>query len=313
MNIKQLEYFYKTCKYKSISQAASSLYLSQPSLSYSLKSLENELGVKLFDRSLNGITLTKNGEKVLSDTEIILDIVHDWSLLSDHITRLNLEAEGFLTNFLIPRLILDLSQTHPDVNVYSNGDSIYSRLSQNATIDENPVILFDILAGDTQTTEKNALQKGWKYRKLTEIPSYLLVNVNNPLLKNATVSLTDITSSCTLAIKSPYNVPAYQDLHQLIEQFGQNRILNIPDRHTQMQLVAMSETVVCIATSLANMHNELIDSGKIVAIRPQGFAFYATIAAFYNTKVKDSLLESVLRLTHNYLSECVCASSDSTF
>jgi len=54
--------FFIVSKYKNISHASEVLYVSQPAVSKSIKTLENALGVKLFLRSSKGVTLTSEGE-----------------------------------------------------------------------------------------------------------------------------------------------------------------------------------------------------------------------------------------------------------
>ena len=62
MDIRQLEYFRKIAETGSISEAARQLHLSQPPLSYQLRGLEEELGVQLFARSRQGVSLTEAGK-----------------------------------------------------------------------------------------------------------------------------------------------------------------------------------------------------------------------------------------------------------
>lgn len=61
MELRVLRYFLAVCEEKNISKAANSLHISQPSLSRQLKNLEEELGVTLFYRGHQEITLTQEG------------------------------------------------------------------------------------------------------------------------------------------------------------------------------------------------------------------------------------------------------------
>ncbi len=72
MRIEQLRSFLEVASSKSISIAAENLYITQPSLSRSLKLLEEELGLDLFIRSSDGVRLTTEGKKLLPIVQNIL-------------------------------------------------------------------------------------------------------------------------------------------------------------------------------------------------------------------------------------------------
>ncbi len=56
--------FYTVAQTKSISKAAELLYVSQPAISYSIKTLETTLGGPLFYRTSKGVELTPEAEKL---------------------------------------------------------------------------------------------------------------------------------------------------------------------------------------------------------------------------------------------------------
>lgn len=73
MTLNQLYYFEMIAKYENYRKAAEELYISQPSLSRSIASLENELGVLLFEKTGRGIRLTKGGQLFLEYAKRITD------------------------------------------------------------------------------------------------------------------------------------------------------------------------------------------------------------------------------------------------
>ncbi|MGO3171028.1 MAG: LysR family transcriptional regulator [Bavariicoccus seileri] len=75
MRIEQLEYLVEVAETKSLTQAAKTLYISQPSLSNAMKELEREMEITLFNRSQKGITLTADGEEFLSYAQQVLEQV----------------------------------------------------------------------------------------------------------------------------------------------------------------------------------------------------------------------------------------------
>ena len=66
MEFRQLEAFVNAVKYKSFSRAADVMFLTQPTLSTHVGNLENELGVKLLNRTGREIVLTARGREFYS-------------------------------------------------------------------------------------------------------------------------------------------------------------------------------------------------------------------------------------------------------
>jgi LysR family transcriptional regulator of gallate degradation len=71
MDVRQLAYFLKVAQRRSITAAASELRIAQPSLTKSIRMLEKELGVSLFERLPRGVELTEFGRSLLRHAESI--------------------------------------------------------------------------------------------------------------------------------------------------------------------------------------------------------------------------------------------------
>lgn len=73
IDIKQIQYFVACAQTGSFSKAAESLFTTQPSVSKVIRSLEDTLNVRLFERYAKGISLTSEGEKVYRYARPILE------------------------------------------------------------------------------------------------------------------------------------------------------------------------------------------------------------------------------------------------
>ncbi len=82
MEIRVLRYFLTVVREESITKAADVLHITQPTLSRQIAQMEEELGIKLFDRSARRITLTNEGILLRRRAEEILELV-DNSVLKD--------------------------------------------------------------------------------------------------------------------------------------------------------------------------------------------------------------------------------------
>lgn len=69
INLNLYRIFYEVANYKSFSEAAKRMYLSQPAVSKAVKNLEEELGVVLFYRTLNGVIITDKGKELYAIVE----------------------------------------------------------------------------------------------------------------------------------------------------------------------------------------------------------------------------------------------------
>lgn len=86
MRIEQLQSFVEVASSKSISIAAENLFITQPSLSRSMKLLEEELNLTLFIRSSDGVRLTEEGKSLLPTVQ---NILHQLDSLKQQALNLN--------------------------------------------------------------------------------------------------------------------------------------------------------------------------------------------------------------------------------
>ena len=98
MTVQQLKYILKVAEVGSITEAAKLLFISQQSLSNSIKETETEAGITIFLRSRTGITLTKDGAEFLGYAR---QVIQQMELLEDrYVTNL----PGYRTNGLCCRI-----------------------------------------------------------------------------------------------------------------------------------------------------------------------------------------------------------------
>lgn len=80
MDIRHLEYFVEVAKHLNFTKAASILHVSQPSLSKTIKYMEKELGVPLFNRSFRQLELTDAGKALLQNAKKVLNAYENLTL-----------------------------------------------------------------------------------------------------------------------------------------------------------------------------------------------------------------------------------------
>jgi LysR family transcriptional regulator, hydrogen peroxide-inducible genes activator len=73
MTLTELKYIVAVAREKHFGRAADACFISQPTLSVSIKKLEEELEVKLFERSANEVTVTPLGEEIVRQAQAVLE------------------------------------------------------------------------------------------------------------------------------------------------------------------------------------------------------------------------------------------------
>lgn len=120
MNIENLEAFVFVNHFGSINKASKALFLSQPSVTSRIKSLERELDLKLFERIGKQLKLTDKGSEFLPYAENIVDTLKKGKgRLQDskRDNQLVIGSSGLISFYLIPRILPLIKQQFPDLNV----------------------------------------------------------------------------------------------------------------------------------------------------------------------------------------------------
>lgn len=73
MKLQQLRYVVKVAECGSITEASRRLFVSQPSITASIRDLENEMGVHIFERTNKGVIVSEEGETFLGYARQVLD------------------------------------------------------------------------------------------------------------------------------------------------------------------------------------------------------------------------------------------------
>lgn len=121
MNLQQLYYFRKLAEVQHYTEAAKALYITQPSLSDSISSLESELSVALFQKKGRGIELTKYGQEFYQYVSQALGVLeHGIAIMkekSDSVTgTIDVGCIPTLLGDFLPDALDLYHEKHPQVN-----------------------------------------------------------------------------------------------------------------------------------------------------------------------------------------------------
>ena len=152
MDFRELTYITAVADAHSVTEAAKKLYISQPSLSYIIGKVEEDLGVKLFDRKTNPLSLTYAGEKYVQTAREILRMRDNMRREMNDIGhgargRIHIGIPNERAGYMLPKAIPIFREKHPNVEIRLE-ESRSEELIRNLMIDKVGFCVMPIVPED---------------------------------------------------------------------------------------------------------------------------------------------------------------------
>ncbi|MDU2064244.1 MAG: LysR family transcriptional regulator [Sporomusaceae bacterium] len=195
MDLRQLEYFQMVCRLNNMTRAAERLHVAQPAISVAIQKLEEELGVRLFERSQKQFTLTVEGRVFLERAEDILQRSQDAVLEMNEYKelrrgRIKLGVPPMIGSYLFPHIFAGFQKLYPDLNlvVIEEGSLAVRELIEKDELDLGMVI----------TSLASSLLKT---QPITTGEIVLCVSPLHPLAERSAVSFDDLKQEPFILLK----------------------------------------------------------------------------------------------------------------
>ncbi len=123
MEFSQLEAFLEAANWGSFRRAADALYLSQPSVSARVQTLESEVGVALFHRTARGVRLTDMGRTFLPFAQRSIETLRRGREVLESVRQtsagiLNMATARVIGTYVLPETLQKFQQLYPDANLH---------------------------------------------------------------------------------------------------------------------------------------------------------------------------------------------------
>ncbi len=247
MNSKQIDYCIELAHTLNFSRAADNMFVSQPTFSYQIKLLEEEIGFTIFDRSSKGVSLTPAGAQFVSfltgmrqDLKRAIEQGQNFSTkYRDNISICMMVRQAL---YFLPEAMRIFSEITPDVQItpvfqYENSMEIFLRNEAD--------IIFAL-------KEQTRHVPGIQVHDLFESRIYLITNRDDSLAEKNLIREDDLYGR-TLMVGggSPQELRSVQ--HRLISS-GKIDYFNSADHDTTLTNVAAGRGV-CLAPGFLNDHS----------------------------------------------------------
>ena len=183
--LQQLRILKAVATEKNFTKAAEVLYLSQPSLSKQIKTLEKNLDILLINRENNKISLTENGKVFLQYSERILALCEEScraliDLKNGDRGNLTVGASQTIGTYLMPRVLALFAQNYPQIDLKVQVNS--TRLIANNVL--NREIDIAVVGGEIP----NELKKNLTIKDFVEDELSLIISKSHPFAKKKKIN-----------------------------------------------------------------------------------------------------------------------------
>ena len=245
MTLKQILYVRAVSKAGSIGKAAEALFISQSSLSESIQNLEREYDMVLFERTSRGISLTRQGEEVLKDTQLLSNIYQD---LDDKYKNRKSDREHFSVSSLHHVSGIDAFEhivSQPKNQKYHLGyfEGNMDQVLQDVETNRSDVGVLFFTSDSRSTIIKACNRRNIFFQHMKYDLLHIYVHKTHPLAGRGSVTLAEIQQHPFIS---------YEECHPSSARFTptrrqwdpQQQIISVSDRAMAYSVLALGSAYV---------------------------------------------------------------------
>lgn len=290
MTLLQLQYFKTLARVLHYTQAAAELHIAQPSLSYSIKELEKELGVKLFEKDSRHIKLTVYGEQFLPYAERALDMIDEgvgvlkqMAGSAQQIVRLGYFHS--ISASLIPAVMMGIYGQEKN-------QSIRFQFTEAPSFD----LFQQLKKGELDLTFCLHQDPDIESVTIMRQPLYLAVPEHHPLAKRESVCFEDFAREPIVMLDKPSSLRQKMDETYYQHGFTPNVVFEVRECNAALQYVAL-RFGVSVLPHVPAMENEKVVT---IPISDETSAFVRTV---YLSWMKSRPLSPAAKRVRDYIVE----------
>ncbi len=247
MNFKQIDYILELVKTCNFNRAAENLFITQPSLTYQIKSIEDEVGFKIFYRSGKGATLTPAGEQfckalknVRDELKFAIEQGQNFSRRYQKNISIGLPMRSAI--YFLPQAIEIFESTYSGVSITPEFVQLehYEKFLRGE---------LDIIFAREQDMKHTP---NIKIHRLFKSKIYLITEKNDPLAQKDKISPEDLQGRVLMV--GGGSQPELRAVQNRIIQNFKIEHFNSNDRETTLTNIAAHKGI-CLAPGFLNDHN----------------------------------------------------------
>lgn len=238
MTILQLKYVVAIASSVSMREAAGKLFISQPALSATIRDLEEEIGIRIFDRNNKGIKLTEEGTEFLSFAK---QAVSQYELVENKYLSSDDEKEYYSISmqhyvFAIHAFVKAISSRDSDNYSYLIKETRTDEVLQNVRDFKSEIGVISYSASNRQVIEKLFKEYEIEFTPLMVCDTYAYLNKAHPLADRTELSLEDLREYPCVTFDQT-NDSEYYLSEEALSAYSFDKIIRSNDRATSCEII----------------------------------------------------------------------------
>jgi|GEM_PF-2521759 len=253
MRLESLEHIIEVANSSSISAAARKIPIQQTTLSATIKSIENEFNITIFNRQFDGVTLTKEGSMFIELSKSMLNLYQQMKCIgstSDEIVPIYINP--ILYSFFCSDIFIKLHERLPDLstNIIAVSPNI---LVETMTKNIGAQIGIGYCVPDKyEQHQQNADSHGFEVKPLICTEMLIYVNKNSPLAQKQGVKLENLPGQC-MVIGSHY-----------IDLFVELKLSNVVKSFTTIDFPTPAPLVSVMQSNMITLAPDKVITPKVL-------------------------------------------------
>ncbi|MGN0328119.1 MAG: LysR family transcriptional regulator [Lachnospira sp.] len=238
MTLNQMKYAITIAESASFNEAAKKLYISQPSLSTSIHSLEEEIGIQIFRRSQNGISITPEGKEFIGYARQVME---QYDLLdAKYISKSNAKKKFGVSmqhySFAVKAFVEMVKQFGMDEYEFAVHETKTHEVIEDVKNGKSELGILYLNEFNHGVLEKIFAENDLEFHKLLTCDVYVYMWKGNPLAGKKTLTLEELKEyPCLSFEQGDYNSFYYAE--EVLSTYEYKRLIKANDRATMLNLM----------------------------------------------------------------------------
>ncbi len=239
MNINQLKYVLAVAASSSMREASTKLYVSQPALSASIRELEEEIGILLFERTNKGISLTDAGREFLSYAK---KVAQQYEILEERYLSRDSDKERFSVstqhyNFAIKAFTNVIRKTNPDKFIFSIHETKTKEVLEDVRNLKSEVGIVSFSGFNEALIKKILRDYQLDFTPLMRRETYVYVWKNHPFAEKNEISIDEMLDYPCVSFDQSDDSNFYL-AEEAMADYTFHKMIKSDDRATSMEIIA---------------------------------------------------------------------------